>query len=100
MRRTVGILVMEHIAVGLVEGDKLVGRLNIFPEKSQAQDPLQSMPAESIVDCVRQHPLVSGFLELSRNLVPESVPASSTIPPPTGFEDSFFAVFGLSGTSD
>src|SRR5258708_10925277 len=54
MRRTVGVLVMEHIAVGLVEGDKVVGPLNIFPEKSQTLDLLQSMPAESIVECVRQ----------------------------------------------
>jgi len=54
MRRTVGVLVMEHIAVGLVEGDKVVGALNIYPQKSQTLDPLQSMPAESIVECVRQ----------------------------------------------
>src|SRR5229473_2531817 len=54
MRRTIGVLVMEHIAVGLVEGDKVVGPLNIFPEKSQTLDPLQSMPAESIVESVRQ----------------------------------------------
>ena len=54
MRRTVGVLVMEHIAVGLVEGDKVVGPLNIYPEKSLTLDPLQSMPAESIVECVRQ----------------------------------------------
>ena len=54
MRRTVGVLVMEHIAVGLVEGDKVVGALNIYPQKSQMLDPLQSMPAESIVECVRQ----------------------------------------------
>jgi len=54
MRRTVGVLVMEHIAVGLVEGDKVVGALNIYPQKSQTLDPLQSMPAESIVDGIRQ----------------------------------------------
>jgi glucokinase len=54
MRRTVGVLVMEHIAVGLVEGDKVVAPLNIYPEKSQAPDPLQSMPAESIVDGIRR----------------------------------------------
>ena len=54
MRRTVGALVMEHIAVGLVEGDKVVGPLNIYPEKSQTLDPLQSMPAEGIVDGIRQ----------------------------------------------
>ena len=54
MRRTVGVLVMEHIAVGLVEGDKVVGALNIYPQKSQTLDPLQSMPAESIVECIRR----------------------------------------------
>ena len=54
MRRTVGVLVMEHIAVGLVDGHKVTGPLNIFPEKPQLLDPLQSMPAESIVDCIRQ----------------------------------------------
>jgi glucokinase len=54
MRRTVGVLVMEHIAVGLVEAHKVVGALNVYPEKPQTLDPLQSMPAEGIVDCIRQ----------------------------------------------
>jgi glucokinase len=54
MRKTVGVLVMEHIAVGLVESHKVVGALNIYPEKPQSLDPLQSMPAEGIVDCIRQ----------------------------------------------
>ncbi len=53
MRRTVGVLVMEHIAVGLVESHKVLGSLDIFPEKPQSPDPLQSMPAEGIVDCIR-----------------------------------------------
>ena len=54
MSRTVGVLVMEHIAVGLVENHKVLGSLNIFPEKAQSFDPLQSMPADSIVDGIRQ----------------------------------------------
>ena len=54
MRRTVGVLVMEHIAVGLVEGHKVLGPPSIFPEKVQSLDPLQSMPAEGIVDCIRR----------------------------------------------
>jgi glucokinase len=54
MRRTVGVLVMEHIAVGLVEAHKVHGALNVYPEKSQTLDPLQSMPAEGIVECIRQ----------------------------------------------
>jgi predicted NBD/HSP70 family sugar kinase len=45
---------MEHIAVGLVEAHKVLGSLNLFPEKAQSLDPLQSMPAEGIVDCIRQ----------------------------------------------
>src|SRR5882724_8737570 len=51
MSRTVGVLVMEHIAVGLVENHKVIGALNIFPEAAQSLDPLQSMPAEGVVDC-------------------------------------------------
>src|SRR6266852_7330347 len=54
MRKTVGVLVMEHIAVGLVETHKVLGSLNIYPEKAQSLDPLQSMPAESIIDEDRQ----------------------------------------------
>src|SRR4029077_16147268 len=54
MRKTVGVLVMEHIAVGLVGTHKVLGALSVFPEKPQALDPLQSMPAEGIVDCIRQ----------------------------------------------
>jgi predicted NBD/HSP70 family sugar kinase len=54
MGRTVGVLVMEHIAVGLVENHKVLGALDIYPEKAQSLDPLQSLPAEGIVDCIRQ----------------------------------------------
>jgi glucokinase len=54
MRRTVGVLVMEHIAAGLVEGSKVLGPLNIFPETAQSLDPLQSMPSDGIVDCIRR----------------------------------------------
>src|SRR6266478_213099 len=54
MRRTVGVLVMEHIAVGLVESHKVLGSVSIYPESVQSLDPLQSMPSEGIVDCIRQ----------------------------------------------
>ena len=54
MRKTVGVLVMEHIAVGLVEDNKLLGPLRTYPEKGASVDALQSMPAESISECVRQ----------------------------------------------
>lgn len=54
MRRTIGVLVMEHIAVGLVEGNKVIGALGVYPEVTQSIDPLQSMPADSIAECIRK----------------------------------------------
>src|ERR1700732_4170429 len=54
MPKCVGVLVMEHIAVGLVENNKLAGPLNLYPEKGTSLDALQSMPAENIGDCIRQ----------------------------------------------
>ena len=54
MPKNVGVLVMEHIAVGLVENNKLLGPLNLYPEKGDSVDALQSMPAENIGDCIRE----------------------------------------------
>jgi len=54
MPKCVGVLVMEHIAVGLVENNKLAGPLNLYPEKGASLDALQSMPAENIGDCIQQ----------------------------------------------
>ena len=54
MPRTVGVLVMEHIAVGLVENNKLAGPLNLYPEKGESLDALQSMPSENIGDVIQQ----------------------------------------------
>jgi len=54
MQKTVGALVMEHIAVGLVEGDKVLGALNLYPEEHASSEALLSMPADAIADCVRR----------------------------------------------
>jgi glucokinase len=54
MHRIVGVLVMEHIAVGLVEDGKVHGPVQIFPEKMESLDPLQSMPVDGIADCIRR----------------------------------------------
>src|SRR6202030_1682760 len=54
MPKYVGVLVMEHIAVGLVENNKLAGPLTIYPEKGTSLDALQSMPAENLGDCIQQ----------------------------------------------
>ena len=53
MSRTIGVLMMEHIAVGLVEGHKVIGAARLYPEKTQSLDPLLSMPAEGIADSIR-----------------------------------------------
>jgi glucokinase len=54
MSRTVGVLVMEHIAAGLVEGGKVLGPLSVYPEKTQSLDSLQGMPADNIAEAIRQ----------------------------------------------
>lgn len=54
MRRTAGVLVMEHIAVGLVEVGKVVGPLRSYPEKEDSVDALLSMPADKIADTIRR----------------------------------------------
>src|SRR6516225_9987295 len=54
MHRTVGVLVMEHIAVGLVEDNKLLGPVTLYPERSDSVDALLSMPAENIGDCIQE----------------------------------------------
>jgi glucokinase len=54
MPKSVGVLVMEHIAVGLVENNQLTGAVTIYPEKGTSLDALQSMPSESIGDCIQQ----------------------------------------------
>jgi predicted NBD/HSP70 family sugar kinase len=54
MAKSIGVLVMEHIAVGLVENNQLIGPVNLYPEKGTSLDALQSMPAENLGDRVRQ----------------------------------------------
>ncbi|HKD49484.1 MAG TPA: ROK family protein [Candidatus Acidoferrum sp.] len=53
MSRTVGVLVQEHIAAGLVDANKVVGPLKLFPETAQSPDPLQSMPSADIAETIR-----------------------------------------------
>jgi len=52
MQRHIGVLAAEHLAVGLVEGAKVVGLLRIYPsESTQAQ--IQVMPVEDIGSTIR-----------------------------------------------
>jgi glucokinase len=50
---TIGALAMEHIAVGLVEGHRLVDAMRVYPEDARAANVLQSMPAEQIAETIR-----------------------------------------------
>ena len=52
MQRHIGVLAAEHLAVGLVEGAKVVGSLRIYPSES-AQAQIQVMPAEDIGSTIR-----------------------------------------------
>jgi glucokinase len=54
MPKSVGVLVMEHIAVGLVDNNKLAGPVILYPDKGTSLDALQSMPMENIGDCIHQ----------------------------------------------
>jgi predicted NBD/HSP70 family sugar kinase len=53
MDKTVGVLVMDHIAVGLVEGNKLVAPPHLYPEKGSSAE-LISLPADSIGDRIKE----------------------------------------------
>ncbi len=54
MSKTLGVLVMEHISVGLVENNKVLGPLRIFPEQGGSLDVLQTMPSESLGETIRR----------------------------------------------
>ena len=48
MTRSAGVLVVEHIAAGLVEKNQVVGAVKVFPEVGDSREALLSMPAEQI----------------------------------------------------
>jgi glucokinase len=49
MPLSIGVLAAEHIAVGLVEDNRLAGSLQVWPRNAELQpDILQSMPADAI----------------------------------------------------
>jgi glucokinase len=53
MQKTIGAMVAEHIAVGLVENNQLVGRLLVFPEADN-DDYLAEMPPDQIFERLAQ----------------------------------------------
>jgi predicted NBD/HSP70 family sugar kinase len=51
MPRSIGVTTAEHIAAGLVEGNRLVSKLHLFQEDSEA-DALHGMPSERIAQTI------------------------------------------------
>jgi len=48
MGRKAGVLVVQRIAAGLVDGTQVAGAPNLFPEKGESHDALLAMPADAI----------------------------------------------------
>lgn len=53
MRTTVGVLASEHVAVGLVQNNRVVGSIRVCPEPGQEEVMLR-LPAEGIADLIRE----------------------------------------------
>jgi predicted NBD/HSP70 family sugar kinase len=62
MAHAVGVLAMEHIAVGLVTNNALAGPVRLYPDKAAAAGALQALPAQQIADaiCTEIAALVAG----------------------------------------
>jgi len=56
--RSIGVTTAEHITAGLVESSRLVGKLHIFQEDSEA-DPLHGMPSAGIAQAIASQILVA-----------------------------------------
>jgi glucokinase len=62
MAHAVGVLAMEHIAVGLVTNNTLAGPVRLFPSEAAAAGALHALPAQQIADaiCTEITALVAG----------------------------------------
>ena len=53
MGHAVGVLAMEHIAAGLVEGDRIVGPIRTYPDQAEeGSSVLPTLPAADIVQAI------------------------------------------------
>jgi predicted NBD/HSP70 family sugar kinase len=48
MAKSAGVLVVEHVAAGLVENHQISGAVKMFPEAGESREALLSMPADNI----------------------------------------------------
>src|SRR5580693_466753 len=49
MPRSIGVVVSEHIAWGIVDGDSVVGEITSYPREGSGADVLHAMPADELV---------------------------------------------------
>jgi glucokinase len=49
MARSIGVVVSEHIAWGIVDGDSVVGQITSYPMEGSGADLLHAMPADELV---------------------------------------------------
>lgn len=49
MPRSIGVVVSEHIAWGVVEGDSVVGAISLYPVEGSGADLLQVMPSDVLI---------------------------------------------------
>src|SRR5271170_3264873 len=49
MPRSIGVVVSEHIAWGVVEGDSVVGAISLYPVEGGGADLLQVMPSDVLI---------------------------------------------------
>jgi predicted NBD/HSP70 family sugar kinase len=100
---------MEHIAVGLVEADKVIGPLRSYPEKGDSVDALLSMPADKIADSIRQqlqliakgekiHAIGLGFPGVIRDGIVEDSPNLQQVVPVRVFNDADAMAAGIAAT--
>jgi glucokinase len=65
MSRAIGVLAMEHIAVGLVEDGALAGSIRVYPPLGSSSVGLHGMPPEQIAETIRAEILaVAGGLPI------------------------------------
>lgn len=62
MRHTIGVLTSEHIAVGLVEENRISGTIRVFPEPSSEYESLVEVPSETFGEQIIElaHQLTAG----------------------------------------
>ena len=52
MKRSIGLVVTEHVAAGLVEDNRLCGEVHRMVEEEQGIDGLRATPAEEMVEAL------------------------------------------------